>query len=505
MKKIIDRDELKSKIIEAIDMLCNPVKSTIGPKGLNVIISESLSNPYITNDGVTIARNIESEDEVINTILELAKESTIKTDEVVGDGTSTTLVLLQSIYKECLKLVDKKISPMIIQKELLDRCKIIESLISKKSKKPNREELLNIAITSSNDIEIGKTVFNAFNLVKDKKFITIREGDKTELKIIKGYIIDTLIASPYFLQNKIEFNNPYILLCDSIMYDIESISEILNYIYQHDKALVIISKDYDDGFINEVLSLVINDNYKIILLKLPEYGNRQSFILKDLSSISNSKICHEEFNMNYLGSIKNVIFDKEKTIFNFDNNLVKNRIKELNVILKNESDEYEIDFIKNRIAMLKNKTAIITVGGNTKTIRRERIMRFTDSLCAIDSAYNGVLPGSGIVFYEISNKLNDDVFSNVFKVSLKEPLKCILNNAGVSDVLKEIENREFKEIYNVNTDKFENVNNTLVLDSKEVLINSLSNAISVATTLLSTSTLVINEIKKQENNIDYNL
>ena len=132
-------------------------------------------------------------------------------------------------------------------------------------------------------------------------------------------------------------------------------------------------------------------------------------------------------------------------------------------------------------------------------------MRFTDSLCAIDSAYNGVLPGSGIVFYEISNKLNDDVFSNVFKVSLKEPLKCILNNAGVSDVLKEIENREFKEIYNVNTDKFENVNNTLVLDSKEVLINSLSNAISVATTLLSTSTLVINEVKKQENNIDYNL
>ena len=106
MKKIIDSDELKSKIIEAIDMLCNPVKSTIGPKGLNVIISESLSNPYITNDGVTIARNIESEDEVINTILELAKESTIKTDEVVGDGTSTTLVLLQSIYKECLKLVD---------------------------------------------------------------------------------------------------------------------------------------------------------------------------------------------------------------------------------------------------------------------------------------------------------------------------------------------------------------------------------------------------------------
>ena len=160
--------------------------------------------------------------------------------------------------------------------------------------------MLNIAITSSNDIEIGKTVFNAFNLVKDKKFITIREGDKTELKIIKGYIIDTLIASPYFLQNKIEFSNPHILLCDSIMYDIESISEILNYIYQNDKALVIISKDYDDGFINEILSLVINDNYKIILLKLPEYGNRQSFILKDLSSISNSKICHEEFNMNYV-------------------------------------------------------------------------------------------------------------------------------------------------------------------------------------------------------------
>ena len=507
MKRVVNDNELKEKMIEAVNMLCNPVKNTLGPKGLNVIIDHSDFSPFVTNDGVSIAQNIESEDEVINTILTLAKEATIKTNELVGDGTTTTLVLLQSIFTESLKLIEQGINPMVIKKNIIEISKEIVTMIEKKSKKPSNKELLNIAITSANDYEIGLMVYKAFKKVKDKRFINIKEGDKTKLNILKGYIIDTLIASPYFLNSKeIIFNNPNILLSDSLMYDIESISIILNYIYDNNKELVIISQDYDDNFVNEILSLVINDNYKIILLKIPEYGNKQIEILRDIECICNGKINHDRYYLESLGTVNSIKINKEKIIFNFENShCIDNRINEIKKDLKEEKEDYEIDFCKRRIAMLKNKTAEIIVGGETSTIIHEKIMRFEDSLCAISSSFNGVLPGSGVVFYEISNNLKEDKFYNIFKLSLKEPLRCILNNSGLSlNIIKELEKDNFKKIYNVNIDEYEDISNTLVLDSKEVLINSIVNASMVSSTLLSTSNLVINE-DKPLNNIDYNL
>lgn len=507
MKRVVSGKELKEKMIEAVNMLCDPVKNTLGPKGLNVIIDHSDYSPFVTNDGVTIASNIESEDEVINTILTLAKESTIKTNELVGDGTTTTLVLLQSIFNEGLKLIEKGINPMTLQKNIIKISKEIISMIEERSKKPNSMELLNIAVTSANDYEIGALVYNAFKKVKDKKFISIKEGEKTKLNFIKGYSIDTIIGSPYFLNNKeLIVNNPYILLSDSLMYNIESISEILNHIYEKNKELVIISQDYDDSFINEILSLIINDNYKIVLLKIPEYGNRQINILKDIECISGSNVNHERYYLKSLGSVNSIKINKEKTIFNFEySSNVNSRINEIKKDLKTEKEDYEIDFYKKRIAMLKNKTAEIIVGGENSTIIHEKIMRFEDALCAVSSSYNGILPGGGIIFYEISNNIKENEFYNIFKKSLKEPLKCILNNSGVSlDILLKIENNNFKKLYNVNIDKFEEIDNTLVLDSKEVLISSIINASMVAATLLSTSNLVINEVKTI-NNIDYNL
>ena len=290
------------------------------------------------------------------------------------------------------------------------------------------------------------------------------------------------------------------------MYDIESISEILNYIYENNKELVIISQDYDDSFVNEILSLVINDNYKIILLKIPEYGNRQINILKDIESIANAKINHDRYYLKFLGNVNSIKINKEKTIFNFEySSNVNSRINEIKKDLKSEKEDYEIDFCKKRMAMLKNRTAEIIVGGENSTIIHEKIMRFEDALCAVSSSYNGIVPGGGIIFYEISNNLIENAFYNIFKLSLKEPLKCILNNSGISlDILLKIENDNFKKLYNVNTEKFEDIGNTLVIDSKEVLINSIKNASMVAATLLSTSNLVINEVKTV-NNIDYNL
>ena len=500
MRKVVSGSDLQDKMIFSVNLLCDTVKCTLGPKGNNVIIDNSDNIPYITNDGVTIAKNIESDDEVINTILELAKESTINTNDNVGDGTTTTLVLLQSIFNEGIKEIKNGKNPIILKKELDISLKEVIELIKNKSRKPNEKELLNIARISGNDIEIGNIIYDVFSKIKDKDFINLVEGKKDSINYIKGYVMDTILASPYFLENKeIIYDNPYILLSDSVIYDLECISEILD--YTKNKSLIIISTDYDDNFINQILSLVINEKYKIVLLKIPEYGNRQINILKDIECISLGKINHENFDIKKLGMIRKIKINKENTILDFSiNSDIKNRILELKSYINNENDDYEKEFYKKRLSMLKNKTAEIIIGGNSKTEIKEKKMRYEDALCSISSAYNGVLIGSGLVLYEISESINN----NILKNALKSPLKQIIYNAGLdNNIISKIEDNKYKQIYNVSTDKFEDINLTNIIDSTDVVFNSIINATSVAGMLLSTTSLVINEFK--ENNLnDYN-
>jgi len=499
MKKVVDK-ELRDKMKEAVSLLCSTVKITLGPKGNNVIIDHSDYSPFITNDGVTIAENICSDDEVINTILELAKEATVKTNDEVGDGTTTTLVLLESIFNEGMKLIEDGLNPIMLKKKLDHSVLEIVDMIKSRSRKPTKRELLSIACTSSNDKEIGKIVYEVFMKVKDKNFINLVEGDETKINYIKGYVIDTVLASNYFIENELYYEKPYILLSDSVMYDLDD--DILNKIYNQNSSLVVIAPDYDDNFVNEMLSLVINNNYKIVLLKTPLYGNRASNILKDLSCISLGKINHESYSIDSLGFLKSIKITKEKTMLDFLNNdRVRDRIIELKSISKKEKDSYEKDFYDMRIAMLKNKIVEIYVGAPTKVERREKLMRFEDSLCSVSSSYNGVVTGSGIVFYEISEKLDDD---NIFKKVLKRPLEQIIKNAGLDlSIISKIKESDFKLIYNVSTDIYEDINDTSIIDSESVVINSLINATSIAGMLLTTSSLVINEYKKVNELVNY--
>ena len=505
MKKVICNDELRKNIENAINLLCNTVKMTLGPGGSNAIIDHSLSNPYITNDGVTIAENIESDDIVVNTILELAKEATIKTNENVGDGTTTTLVLLQSIYNEGIKLIDQGISPMVLKKEFDNIKDIIINKLKENSRKPTKEELLNISNVSSNDTEIGNLIYSTYIRIKDKNSIVIKEGEyDTYVRFLKGYSFDTDIVSPYFLKsNETIYNSSYILLSDSIIYSLEEISSILNFINENNKSLIIIASDYEETFINEILSLVINEGYKIILLKNPQYGFKQLNILRDLSSISSASINHDSYNIKSLGFVPQIKINKDITTISFElNEEIKNRIIQLEKILSNEIDEYEKDYYYKNIAMLKNKTAEIVVGSPTKAERREKKMRFDDALCSISSAYNGIVVGSGLPLYKISEELNNDIYSSVYKIALKSPLKQILSNAGADDALKNILSSNYKKVYNVVTSKYESVENTKIIDSLEVVINSLVNATSIAGMLLTTKSLIINENNdKVDNNI----
>ncbi|MBQ8902494.1 MAG: hypothetical protein IJY87_05500 [Bacilli bacterium] len=494
---------------EAIDMLCDTVKTTLGPKGANVIINKTTFSPFITNDGVTIAESIESEDKVINTILEIAKEASIKTNETSGDGTTTTLVLLQSIFKNGLLFIRNGVNPMVLKKELNDSLEYIVNKIKDESRVPNDEELKFIAEVSASDSELGKIISDAYLKTKNKDSIIIKEGNGVNIKVnhLFGYIFDSILASSYFLKDlkEINYNDAYLLLIDEYINDLECLSNVINYIVEKNKTLIIIAKDYDDEVINNILSLNIDNEIKIILLKNPEYGNKQISILKDLSSIANAKVVEKTENIDttYLGLINKIKITNDKVIINFISNKdVEGRVEELKseiVLGEDNSDIYK------RISMFTSGIVEIIVGEKTITERKEKKMRCDDSLCAIDSASSGVVPGGGLTFLKVCNTLDESTVGNlVLKKALLEPFNQILFNAGVNidDTLKIIKENNYEVVFNLNNLKYENIQNTKILDPTNVVINSLTSAVSIASMLLSTTSIVVNEYANNLNKIN---
>lgn len=502
LKKVVNGKELKEKMSIAINLLCDTVKSTLGPKGNNIIIDHSAFSPFITNDGVTIAENIESEDAVINTILELAKESSIKTNTTVGDGTTTTLVLLQSIFNEGLKEIEHGENPIILKRKLEDDLKIIKKKILELSKKPTTSDLEKIAITSANSKEIGNVISKAYSKVLHKNAIRIKEGEDTQTNVIyhKGYIFDTLLASPYFFEDKsnIELQQTFFLIVNSYLQDVEEIAIYLNEALELKKTLVIIAEDYSENIINDVLAINQETSNKIYLLKAPEFGKNKQDLLKDLELISQGKIIENlnNGNLSYLGLLVSLKISQNETIVYFEQTTeIREKIAELHDLMLH-SKPIDADFLAKRIAMYENGIIDIFVGAPTKTERRELKMRYDDALCAIDSAQGGILPGSGLALYKVSTELNSkELLEKILKEALKTPFNQIMNNAGLleGDIITEIKKSNYQKVYNVLTANYESLAETTVLDSTSVILNSLENATSIASMLLTTSALVINE------------
>ena len=507
MKKVIGNKELKQKMKEAINLLCDTVKITLGPKGNNIIIDHSTFTPFITNDGVTIAMNIESDDEVINTILEIAKEASIKTNENVGDGTTTTLVLLQKIFNGGIKQIEEGKNPIILKKELDEHIVYLKKYINEKSIKPKQKDLYNITTTSSNSKELGTLITKAYLKIKNIDAISIKENDTQESKIIlkKGYTIETLIPSQYFFKdkNEIKINDSNLLIINNYLNDIEDISQILNYIIKNNKELLIIAEDYSESFVNQILNLYLNENINIYLLKIPEYGKNKIDTLNDLSLITNSKII-EDLSFakeTILGISKEIKIDREQTtIIVEENKKIKEKINELKK-LRNTKD-IDMNFVNKRISMLQKGLIEVSLGATTQIERREKRMRCEDALCALKTSLKGIVPGSGIIFYELSDKLpkiNESTL--ILKNALKEPFNQIMYNSVLNEkeIINKIKENSYNIIFNINTNTYEEINKTNVIDSTEVIINSIINSISIASMLLTTTSIIINECKNEFN------
>lgn len=497
MKTVISNSELKKIIDKCINMICNPTISTLGPTGNNVIISNEFGQ-LITNDGVTIAKSISSENKKENAILDIIKEATLKTNEEVGDGTTTTLVLLKSIYSNGVKALEN-INPIYLKKEIDNASLKVIELLKNEKKNPTTTDLLKIASTSSNDKEIGAYLSKIYKKINNSYSIKIKESnlEETYYETKKGYNLEIDIDNLYF-KNKdcIELSDVYIILINNYINDIEQIGEIINETMLRDKNIIIFCNDYEENVSNNIILYNLKENKNIYLIKVPDYGMHKYEIMNDISSLSNSKIINLNFNIinfNDINKVNNVIIKKEEIII-INDNINTNYIDKLKAKITDQN-EYEKEFILNRISKLEKGITTIYVGGTTKIEKREKLMRYEDALCSLNIARDGICIGEGITFLKISNELNDSIGEKILKKALKEPFIKILDNSGIkyNEIKKEVEKSNYKKIYNIKNNTYDTIDKNYVLDSYLVLLTAFKNAVSIATMLLTTNHLIIDE------------
>lgn len=507
MKKVISEKELKEKMEEAICLLCDTVSDTLGPVCSNVLISNTMSSPYITNDGVTIAMNIESEDNVINTILEIAKEASLKTNEIVGDGTTTTLVLLKYIYLEGRKLIEAGKSGITLKKELQYACEQTKNALKKFSRKTKEIDYERVASISVNDKEMGHFLWDCYKKVGSKSAVRLEESknNSTYYKIETGYKIEINALKDYYLkEEQLLLKNVHILLLQGALENLEDISEIINIGIQEKKTILIIAQYIKEEVKQQLYSILLMEQIKIYFIEVPDYASRKMDIINDLSVITNSKICDnflQKIEWNCLGWSSSVKIEKESAIISIEKNdsLEKQKIK-IKELIKSCDSDYEKEFLEERLAKFEQGICTIYVGGITTTEKRERKSRMEDGIHAIEVAKEGVILGEGIGMFLASRELKNSDGEKVLKYSLHKPLEIILKNAGLESdkIKKQIIEKEIKEVYNIEKNCYEKSSDTDILDPLKVELYALENAVSIASMLLTTNHIIINEKEKYE-------
>ncbi len=490
MKKVITGEELQRKMLESIELLCGVVKDSLGPKGNNVLINSSDREPFITNDGVTIASNITSEDIVVETILEIAKEASLKTNEVVGDGTTTTIVLLETIIKEGLKI--PKENRGTLKKELEESLKEVLQKLEIFKTKPTKNDLKKIAAVAANDKEIGTLVTEVFMKTKSRDSIFLKESktEKTTYETVKGYSLEVKIPEEYFLDKEyLEVENCQIVFLDENVENLEEISNIINQSIKYQKSYILLTEGYSKNVKENLLNLFLEKKCQIIITEWFEYRNEKEEIFEDIVSLVTEE-----------GYIAKCKITKNQIVLHSKENTVKRR-KVLKKYQAQSNEEYQKEVLAERIAKLHYGLATIYVGAPTTTEKREKIMRYEDALCAIEIAKNGIVPGGGLCFYQISEELNVKTNGEkILKNALSTPIKQILENASIKkeDILNTMKEEKFQKLYNVKTNTFENIKDTDIKEPIEVVSYALKNAVSIACMLLSINHVIINDFQKEK-------
>ncbi len=518
-KEILYGEEARKALERGVNQLADTVKITLGPKGRNVVLDKKFGAPLITNDGVTIAKEIELEDPFENMGAQLVKEVATKTNDVAGDGTTTATLLAQALVREGLKNVAAGANPMVVKKGIAKAVEAAVEAIKANSKKVDgKKDIAQVASVSAADEFVGNLIADAMEKVSSDGVITLEEGKTAETysEVVEGMQFDRGYISPYMATDteKMEavLDDPYILITDKKITNIQDILPILEQIVQQGKKLLIISEDIEGEALATLVVNKLRGTFTAVAVKAPGFGDRRKAMLQDIAILTGGEVISEELaldlketQLTQLGRARQVVVGKENTIIvdgAGDKDAIKARVASIKAEYEASTSEFDREKLQERLAKLSGGVAVIKVGAATETEMKEKKLRIEDALAATKAAVEeGVVAGGGTAFVNaipaveaIIEKANGDEKTGMLIVlkALEEPVKQIAANAGLegSVIVAKIKESEVGTGFNAYEEKYQNMIEAGIVDPTKVTRSALQNAASVASMVLTTESLV---------------
>ncbi|OWV73183.1 molecular chaperone GroEL [Rhizobium sp. R634] len=526
-KEVKFHSDARERMLRGVDVLANAVKVTLGPKGRNVVIDKSFGAPRITKDGVSVAKEIELEDKFENMGAQMLREVASKTNDLAGDGTTTATVLAQAIVKEGAKAVASGMNPMDLKRGIdLAVEAIVAELKTNARKISNNSEIAQVGTISANgDSEIGRYLAEAMEKVGNEGVITVEEAKtaETELEVVEGMQFDRGYLSPYFVTNqdkmRVELEDPYILIHEKKLSNLQSILPVLEAVVQSGKPLLIIAEDVEGEALATLVVNKLRGGLKIAAVKAPGFGDRRKAMLEDIAILTGGTVISEDLGiklenvtLNMLGRAKKVAIEKENTTI-IDGAGSKaeldGRTAQIRAQIEETTSDYDREKLQERLAKLAGGVAVIRVGGSTEVEVKEKKDRVDDALHATRAAVEeGILPGGGVALLRAVKALdaiktaNDDqrVGVDIVRRAIEAPVRQIAENAGAEGSIivgKLREKSEFSYGWNAQTGEYGDLYTQGVIDPAKVVRTALQDAASVAGLLVTTEAMIAEKPKKE--------
>ena len=521
MGKIIKFNEDARKSLEVgVDTLADAVKITLGPKGRNVVLDRGFGAPMITNDGVTIAKEIELKDPIENLGAQIVKEVATKSNDVAGDGTTTATVLAQALIKEGLKMVASGANPVFIRRGMeVASKKVIEELTKRAKKVESNEEIAQVGAISAGDVEIGQLIAQAMEKVGESGVITVEEARSldTTLEVVEGMQFDNGYLSPYMVSDSermvVEMDNPFILITDKKIANMKELLPVLEKTVETGRPMLIIAEDVEGEALATLVVNKLRGTLNVAAVKAPAFGDRRKAMLQDIAILTGGEVISEEkgiklenADINLLGQAKKVRITKDNTVI-VDGLGAKEEIQARvgqikNAIVETTSD-YDKEKLQERLAKLSGGVAVIKVGAATETEMKERKLRIEDALNATKAAVEeGIVPGGGTILIQIAKDIEDFKLEGeeglgveIVKKALSAPLRQIVINAGIDAgvVIEKVRNSENGIGFDAAKEEYVDMVKAGIIDPAKVTRSAIQNAVSVSSVLLTTEVAVGNE------------
>ena len=518
-KEIKYGSEARAALEKGVNQLADTVKVTLGPKGRNVVLDKSFGAPLITNDGVTIAKEIELEDGFENMGAQLIREVASKTNDVAGDGTTTATVLAQAMVHEGMKNLEPGAHPIVLRKGMKKATdKAVEAIREMSSKVNGKEQIARVAAVSSGDDAVGQMVADAMEKVSNDGVITIEESKtmQTELDLVEGMQFDRGYISAYMATDmeKMEavLDDPYILITDKKISNIQEILPLLEQVVQSGARLLIIAEDIEGEALTTLIVNKLRGTFNVVAVKAPGYGDRRKEMLQDIAILTGGQVISEELGfdlkettMDQLGRAKSVKVQKENTVIVDgcgDKNAIEDRVAQIKKALEETTSEFDKEKLQERLAKLAGGVAVIRVGAATETEMKEAKLRMEDALNATRAAVEeGIIGGGGSAYIHASKEVkkfadelegDEKTGANIILKALEAPLYQIAKNAGLEGavIVNKVRESEPGTGFDAYNEKYVNMVEKGILDPAKVTRSALQNATSVASTLLTTESVV---------------